>query len=98
MRVEMRLGAIDGNFRLAVDDRGHHLDMADFPRCRAGHELSGMRRHRTGFLALHIELMQAGPCDMRQREARVLPPGAIEGGPGAGPVRKQDTTTSSVIR
>ena len=33
--VQMGLGAVDGNFRLALDHGGHDLDMTDFPRRRA---------------------------------------------------------------
>jgi len=94
----MRLGAIGGNLRLAVDDRGHDLDMADFPPRRAGDEFAGTGGHGAGFLAFHVELMQAGACDMRQRETGIRRDRAVEGGFGAMPGRQHAVHTFAVMR
>jgi hypothetical protein len=96
--LQMRLGAIGGNFRLAVDDSRYDLDMADFPRRRAGDEFAGARGHGAGFLAFHVELMQPGACDMGQREAGILCDRAVEGGLGAVPGRQHAVDAVAVMR
>ena len=68
----MRFGAADGKFRFALDDRGDDLDVAFFPRRCAGDEFTGLRRHRARLVPFHIELMETGASDMRQRKARIL--------------------------
>ena len=70
--VEMRFGGGHGEFGLALDHGGHDLDMLAFARTGVGGQLPGMRGHGAGLGSLHIELMQAGARDMRQREIRDL--------------------------
>ena len=96
--VQMRLGAAGGEFRFAVDHRGHDLDMADFPRRRACDQFAGARGHGAGFLAFHVELMQAGARDMRQREAGIFRDRAVEGGLGAVPGRQHAVDAVAVMR
>ena len=95
---EMRLGAGHGDFRLALDHGGHDLDMAFFALARGGRQFAGLSRHGARLAAFHVELMQPGAADMRQRKARILRDRLVEGVLGAVPGRQQAVDAVAVMR
>ena len=68
----MRFGAADGKSRFTLDHRGDDLDVAFFSRGCASDEFTGLRRHRARLAPFHIELMETGAANVRQRKARIL--------------------------
>ena len=64
----MRICAARRLIRFALDHGGHDLDMVLFSWRRDGGQLMGLRRHGARLAALHVELMQPGASDMRQRK------------------------------
>ena len=53
--------------------------MVLFSRRRAGGQFTGLRRHGARLAAFHVELMQPGAPDMRQRKARIFRDRLVEG-------------------
>jgi hypothetical protein len=72
--------------------------VTDLAGCSSGYQLPRVRGHSARFVALHVELMQPGAGDMRQREARVLCNRAVEGVLGAVPGRQHAVHAIAVIR
>jgi len=95
---EMRLGAVHGDFRLALDRGGHDLDMAFFARGRAAGQFTGLRRHGARLAALHVELMKPRAADTRQREAWIFRDRLVERVFGAVPGRQHAVDALAVMR
>jgi len=74
----MRFGSGHSEFRFALDHGGHDLDMLAFARSGVGRQLPGLRGHGARLGALHVELMQACPRDVRQRKAFVFADRPVE--------------------
>ena len=96
--VDMSLGGVDGDFRFAVDHRGHDLDVADLAGRGSCHQQPRVRGHGAGLPAVHVELVQAGAGDMRQREAGICRNRAVESVLGAVPGRQHAVHAVAVIR
>ncbi|XIA66409.1 hypothetical protein ACFIOY_10625 [Bradyrhizobium sp. TZ2] len=69
-----------------------------FPRGCAGDEFTGLRRHRARLAAFHIELMETGAADMRQRKARILRNRLVERILGPVPGRQHAIHAVAVMR
>jgi len=95
---EMRFGAADGKFRLALDHGGHDRNMCDFARRCAGRKLHRLRGHGTRFGAFHVELVKAGAADMRQRKAGIFRDCLVERGFGSVPGRQHAVRAVPVMR
>ncbi len=83
--VEMLLRAGQRRFRLAFDRCGHDLDMPPFARTCRGRQLPGPRCAGAGLRDLHVHLVDAGACNLRERKIGIVGDGAIEGVAGAVP-------------
>ena len=96
--LKMRLGAAHRDLRLALDRGGHDLDVLALARVSAGGQLPCVRGHVACFGSLHVELMQAGARDMRQRETCIRLDRAIESLLGPMPGRQHAIHAVPVMR